>query len=286
MRKGTKFTGYVVIAMLAMIHMMLIGCNSETSSPASSGQTNDIRSSNEPLSDVNPEAVPASKYVGETPLLSIKVNGTTVDVQSARIEGNLIRVGYTYQSSTGLVVTRQLDLSNSLLLMTVYDELGVAIVGHEFELLPDSTASYRVWSGRDQLMLKAAEADDTITISLSDGSRSTSISGTNETWAAKQGAMLADAFGEYTAFAADNEDLATAEYLLADEVFVKYLFSEFGDDMATPLHRAKLCAAAQLICTICNWLWQCWPCWLVCVPACGISLACTIADFFSAGGIQ
>ena len=285
MRKGTRFTGYVVIAMFAMVHMMLIGCNSETSGSASSGQMNGVSSSSESLSDFSPKgSVPED--VGEPPLLSIKANGTTVDVQSARIEGNVIRVGYTYQSSTGLLVTRHLDLSNSLLLMTVYDEHGVAILGHEFELLADSSASYRVWSGRDKLMLKATETDDIVNITLSDGTRSTSISGTDETWAAKQGAILSDVFGEYSAFAADNEDLATAEYLIGDEVFTKYLFSEFGDDMAAPLHRAKLCGLASLLCTICNWLWECPPCWIVCVPVCSIALACAIADLFSVGGIQ
>lgn len=263
---------------LMFVQTCFVGCISNTVEPQ--------KNADEQVADVNPTALAstitndAANCVGGTPLLSIKPNGTAVDVQSAWIEGNSVLVCYSYQSTSGPVVERLLDLNRSLLQMTVYDANGIALVGHEYELLSDSIASYRVWSGRDQFLLKVAATDDSVTFSLSDGTVSTTISGAIETFAAERGELLSNAIGDYAEFASGEEDLVTAEYLLAEEEFLKYIYSEFGYDIDDSTRRAKLCGVAGLICNVCTFLSECPPCWIVCVPACGIAIACAIADIF------
>lgn len=264
----------IMLALLALV----TGCNQSNTLVGGAGQGIDEGAS---ISGLSGEAKSDNlNRSNDVPLFSTTVNEIAVDVNNAYIKGDSIRLGYTYQNSIGIKVIRQLALHASLLSMSVYDEHGFALFGHEFELLSDSSANFRVWSGRDQFILGMAAEHDSVTLLLSDGIRSTLISGSEKTWTAERGTLLSDAIADFAAFAVNNEDIATVEHLLADEEFIKYLFSEFGDHIKNSPRRTKLCAVSALACTVCGFLWWCAPCWIPCVPACGIALACAIADLF------
>jgi hypothetical protein len=93
MRKGTKVTGYVVIAMIAMIHMMLIGCNSETSSPASTGYHSDDDRDSEIVSNVQPEPIPLPKDVDQLIVAFESHQFAFVPQYTATMEGSIVPDG-------------------------------------------------------------------------------------------------------------------------------------------------------------------------------------------------
>ena len=274
-----KFALVLVVLMLTQV--LCVGCDMSGIKPIE-GMTE-----TEPVEEADPAVmglggdVPGGGEVGRAPFLSITANDVAVEVQRPRINDNSIRLWYSYQSEDGLSISRQLELDRSLLSMTVYDERGIGLIGREFKLLSDSAASYRVWSGNKAFVLDAAVIGDSVTLSLSDGSRSTSVSWTDKTWAVEKEDSLVEAIADYAEFALNSHDLETAEYLMANEELLQYLFTQLSEPGDLPMYQRKLCAVASIICAICGYLWGCPPCWIPCVPACGIAAACAIADLFS-----
>lgn len=85
---------------------------------------------------------------------------------------------------------------------------------------------------------------------------------------------------QYSTFIPGNGDLETAEYLMANEDFQALILSDYGSEMPAYL-LDDICNVANLVSYACGFLWQlCIPCWIICVPAAGVALACTIAGFF------
>ncbi len=270
----------LLLVILMVTQMRVIGCNSSS-----------VESNESAVGTTEDADLPAKISYGgghwvecvlQSALFEVSAQDIDISLHDATLVGDSILLCYSYINSEEVRVVRKLDLHTSLLGVTLYNELGIAVAGHQYDLIDDSTATYSFWSGSDQVEFRVETYVDSLRMTVSDGTRSDSVAGREQNWGADCGDSLEVLLDDYATFATDDEDLITAEYLVADEDVLKYLYTEFGDDIVDSSRRTKLCAIAQLICTACTWLWvPCPPCWLVCVPACGLALACAIADLFS-----
>jgi hypothetical protein len=301
---------HLTLAVILLLPSVFVGCGDRLTT-----EQPNVRMSDEELA-ANQSSRDAEKseriqsFGEERPFFRSELpNGVAVQVSEACIIGDSIHIRYRYESASGRQLHRVMKIHVSLLGMTLYNETASLLGGHEFVVRDLEDVELRVWTDDDTFTVSASVlSDSSLTLSASDGLSATSVSfdctqefydaallseeyagklkefdlsyyelsllNSIETWA---GAME-----QYSSFTIENQDLETAEYLMADEGFLTHVFSEFGADLTGPiLDINDLCAAAGIGSFICGFLWWCAPCWIPCVPTVGIALACAIAELFS-----
>lgn len=295
-----KATLHIALVVIFLLPTVFVGCSERgTTEPGATERTTEegMLQSTVPSGPVAPPTDPPASQSFVLP------NGLVVQLDGMRVIGDSIVVNYSYTSATGNQ-RRIMKIHLSLLGMTFYDIKGIQLGGHEFISNEKEVAEYHVWAGSDRFIMSADMREGSVNLVASDGRSFTAISFASAQEYHEVAALIEQkalggsdldlsnnelsrlssvddwsvAVGQYSAFTAGNEELQTAEYLLADGGFLALITTDYGGEMPSYLLK-EICAVADLIFAACTFFWSwCAPCWIICVPAAGISLACSLAD--------
>jgi len=297
----------IIVILIASLLNLTVGCDSQkapvTPAEIDNGGSNEFAKA---IPWVEPDEYPASL---PTPLFAtVLPNGDSVAVQDAYMLLDTVVVELTVVTSSEPVAKQRiLKINNSLTGVIYTDAEGTPLAGYDIAGHGDTMATLDAWTTKDRfsmavrvsqtgIHLQAATEADSCGVSLADSAEletakilyneiyvdgiaqksdlthyELDIVGRVHTWGTFIGGVSLD--GEF--------ELQTAELIMAQEPFVGFLGGQFGPQLFNNCGVRCICGIATMIATACiAVLPWCIPCWVPCVPAIGLSLACGMADFF------
>jgi hypothetical protein len=257
------------------------------------GQSADIVDQDDPVFDID------RFYATTLP------DGTSVDAYLISFANDTIFVRYGYSDPGGEYVNRLLKISQSLTSVVVCDQSGTLLGGYRLTGATNQANLY-VWSGTDFASVTSAETDTAVHLNLVDGERKCSVSfatrseiesaaslyqevnatnGMRSLSIYEQGLLdkvtnWGNAVGQAGQIV--SADLSVAMYLMADEGFIDSLGDRYGEQLITWFCGVHcICGIASFLSLACLAVPWCVPCWVICIPAAGIALACALADIIA-----
>jgi len=296
------FNRFVNIFLVGVLLNLTLGCATDNDVPTAGSpvQENTVLNWEEPALG-EPQIAFESSNAGYTTTLP---NGVTVEIFSIERNARNSVVTLRYWRDGSDPIDRILIVPSSMLGVSLYDQNGNNIYGHQFALETANSVKQTTWTAQDQLEVTYIKSEPAITIDLNLNGATHSIEFADEGEIALAVQLyteemvspslnmsgsesdLLQRYMDMVAFLGDggsftgNTDATTTEYLMVDRDFVRELID--GDGPTLPLFSGcgiigDIAAVVSLSCFLPPGPWT-----VVCVPAAGIGLACGLAGIFEA----
>lgn len=291
------------ILLVGALLNLTIGCSSDKEVPTAGTAIPD----NNGTSRLEPiQGSPQIAFESPNPVYTTLLpNGVTVDVLSIERNTQNSIVTLRYWSDGNEPIDRILVVPSSMLGVSLYDQNGSNIYGHQFALESANCVKQTTWTPQDQLEITYSRSGSAITIGLNLNGATHTIEFADDEEIALAVQLyteemespgldlsgsesdLLQRYMEMVAFLGDggsfagNTDAVTTENLMVDRGFVWRLIGQDKPDAPTMFAGCGLigdiAAAVSGVCFFPPGPWT-----VACIPAAGIGLACGLAGILDA----